>query len=204
MIKFGLAKYNSEDESDYWAVKGWTRSIKKMNITCDVCFFGHSQIYYGDFQKYFPKLKIIELGYPGQDIKGMLMRTDQIKDVHPKKIFIMAGVNSLWYTKHDFEESYERLINKIRSENRNSQLYVLNILPECDGKGGKSSNNQIIRERNYFIKKIAEKIGIECIDLYTVYADRNGQLPMSMSVDGLHLKPNAHSIMYKELSPYIQ
>lgn len=58
-----------------------------------------------DFQSYFPNKKIIELGYPGDNIKGMQMRVAQIVAVHPKKVFIMAGTNSLSYKKIFLKEN---------------------------------------------------------------------------------------------------
>ena len=43
-----------ESRPDYWCINGWTTCLKKMNLSCDVCFFGHSQIASSDFQRYFP------------------------------------------------------------------------------------------------------------------------------------------------------
>ena len=70
------------ERPDYWCIMGWNNTIKKLNIDCDICFFGHSQIAMSDFQQDFPNRKIVTLGYPGDNVDGILLRVDQI---HPSR-----------------------------------------------------------------------------------------------------------------------
>jgi lysophospholipase L1-like esterase len=50
----------------------------------------------------------------GDNIKGMQMRVAQIVTVHPKKVFIMAGTNSLSYKKDVLAREYDQLIMAIK------------------------------------------------------------------------------------------
>ena len=195
MAKVGIETKKSEtDRPDYWCISSWTRSLQKMDISCDVCFFGHSMIAQSNFHLAFPDKKIVELGYSGDNIKGMQMRVAQIVAVHPKKVFAMAGTNSLSYTGETFEKEYDKLIATIQDSLPQAKLYLFNIIPQNDGRLGKTERNQIIRERNTFIKNYSNKKKIPLIDLYTLYADRNGALDKKYTKDGVHLVPEAYRL----------
>ena len=189
--------------ADYSCIEGWTNTLVKLEYDADVVFFGHSHITDSDFRQYFPDKKIVNLGYPGNNIKGMLLRVDQISSVTPEKVFVMAGANSLWYTKEEFETSYDTLITTIRNTIPNAELYLLNILPQCDGEKGSMMRNITIRCRNKFINSYATSKGIPIIDLYSVYSDDKGSLPDSLSNDGLHLKSDAYNKWAECIIPYI-
>lgn len=204
MTKMGFRQeVKNEDRPDYWCIKGWTTCLQKMQVNCDVCFFGHSMIEMSDFQSYFPNKKIIELGYPGDNIKGMQMRVAQIVAVHPKKVFIMAGTNSLSYKKDIFEREYDQLIMAIKDSLPQAQLFLCNIIPQHDGKLGKSKRNSIIRERNIFIKKYTKSKHVPMIDLYTIYTNNRGELCKMYSSDGVHLVPSAYRLWVNAISTYI-
>lgn len=193
-----------EQRPDYWCVKSWLWSLQKMNISCDVCFFGHSQIASSNFQKDFPKVKIVELGYAGDDILGMIQRVPQIVAVKPTMVFVLAGTNSLHYPKKMFESEYDKLISTIRLMLPNIDMVLFNIIPQCDGKLGKMSNNKIIRERNLFMKDYAKNHNIPVIDLYSLYVDeRTLNLNQEFTTDGVHLNNKAYSIWSKALEKYI-
>lgn len=198
-----IQELKNEDAPDYWAVRGWTTCLEKMRTKCDICFFGHSQIEMSDFQKDFPQRKIIELGYPGDNLDGMIRRVNQIKAIHPDKVFLLAGTNSLRYKKDIFESKYSELVKLIREENPHSTLYIFSILPQCNGTLGKSANNGIIKERNNFIKSLCKKKGIRYIDIYNLYIDGNGKLTKEVTEDGLHLKRNCYDRISKFIKDYI-
>lgn len=188
---------------DFWCIQGWSNTLAKMSIDCDICFFGHSQIASSDFRQYFPDKTIVNLGYPGDNLKGMLLRVEQIGFVKPEKVFIMGGVNSLGYSQEEFEDSYDELIKSIRNEVPQAELYIFNILPQCNGRYGNVTNNELIRKRNEYILQYAMSEGIELIDLYSIYSDNEGNLIDSYSIDGLHLKSNAYDIWADSLIPFI-
>lgn len=189
--------------ADYWCIQGWSNTLAKLDYDADVVFFGHSHIYDSDFRQYFPNKKVVNLGYPGNNLKGMLLCVDQISSMTPEKVFIMGGTNSLWYSKEEFECSYDALITTIRNVVPYAELYLINILPQCDGEKGSVMQNIKIRNRNEFINSYAISNGIKMIDVYSVYSDENGQLLDSLSHDGLHLKSRAYDRWAECLKPYI-
>ena len=198
--KIAHKPYMPERQDDS-CVQSWNNCIKKMDIQVDVVFFGDSHIAVGDFQKAFPKVKSINLGYIGEDTKGMLRRVEAIASVHPKKVFLMGGINGLYnQSLDDFEYWYAALVDAIREAVPNAELYIESILPVtaysdyCD--------NAKIKEANKIIAKIAADRGLTLIDLHSRYTVNN-TLPNEMSVDGLHLTNEAYDTWYGSIKQYI-
>lgn len=183
------------ERSDNCCVDSWYNCIDKLDMQVDVVFFGDSHIAGGDFQKAFPDRKSINLGYIGEDTKGMLRRVDAIVAVHPKKVFLMGGINGLNnQSMDDFAYWYAALVDSIRVAVPDAELYLHTLLPVtawsdyCD--------NTKITEANKIIARIAADRHLTLIDLHSRYAVNNA-LSDSMSYDGLHLIPSAYAGWYE-------
>lgn len=65
-------------------------------------------------------------------------------------------------------------------------------------------SNNIIRERNLFMKDYAKNHNIPVIDLYSFYVDeRTLNLNQEFTTDGIHLNNKAYSIWSKAIEKYI-
>lgn len=193
MAKIKHEAYVPERQDDC-CVASWNNCIEKLDMEVDVVFFGDSETAGGDFQKAFPDVKSINLGYIGEDVKGMLRRVDAIKAVKPKKVFLMAGINGLQQQSlSDFEYWYAALVDAIQIEVPEAELYIESILPVtgysdyCD--------NEKIRDANAILQRMAEERGLTYVDIYGAYA-KDGALPNAMSYDGLHLTEEAYELWY--------
>lgn len=189
------------ERQDGCCVESWNNCISKLDMEVDVVFFGDSETAGGNWQKAFPEVKSINLGYIGEDVKGMLRRVDAIKSVKPKKVFLMAGINGLQQqTMEEFEYWYAALVDAIRNAVPETELYIESILPVtgysdyCD--------NKKIREANVVLQQIAAERNIHYIDVYSACA-HEGALPNAMSYDGLHLTEDAYSIWYATIREVI-
>lgn len=83
--KLDIAEKLPTDALDYWALNGWTNTLQKLDYDADIAFFGNSITCMSDFQKSFPDKKVINLGYPGDTMKGMVLRMAMLKAVEPEK-----------------------------------------------------------------------------------------------------------------------
>ena len=189
------------ERQDGCCVDSWNNCIEKMNMQVDIVFFGDSHIAGGDFQKAFPEVSSINLGYIGEDTKGMLRRVDAIAAVQPKKVFLMGGINGLYnQSLDDFAYWYATLVDAIRVAVPEAELYVHTLLPVtaysdyCD--------NAKIVEASKLINQIATERNVFLIDLHSKYAIDNA-LPDNMSVDGLHLSDDAYDIWYNEIAEIV-
>ena len=197
-------EYTLTSHNDDNCIDGWTESLKGLNIKCDICFFGHSMIRNHDFSKDFPNSKVVQLGYAGQDINGMLKRVEQIRYVNPQIVVIWAGTNSLGYPKKKFEEKYSDLLFKIKNSCPNSKILAINILPQSDGKYGSDTSNSVIIERNAFIYKVCRKFHVTLVDAYDLYKDNNGKLDQNLQIRGDGVHPSNYNPLIKALKNILQ
>ena len=189
------------ERGDNDCVASWNNCISKLDMEVDVVFFGDSETAGGDWQKAFPDVKSINLGYIGEDVKGMLRRVDAIAAVHPKKVFLMAGINGLQQqTIGEFEYWYAALVDAIRIEVPEAELYIESILPVTSYSD--YCDNEKIREANVELQRLAVERNIPYVDLYSAYA-QEGALPEEMSYDGLHLTEEAYDIWYETIRELI-
>ena len=189
------------ERQDGCCVESWNNCISKLDMEVDVVFFGDSETAGGNFQKAFPEVNSINLGYIGEDVKGMLRRVAAIKVVKPKKVFLMAGINGLQQQSlSDFEYWYAALVDAIQREVPEAELYIESILPVtgysdyCD--------NEKIRDANAILQRMAEERGLTYVDIYGAYA-KDGALPNAMSYDGLHMTEEAYDLWYETIREVI-
>lgn len=204
-VRIGLFEAKPMDNPNYWCIQGWTNTLEKMNLDFDVVFFGNSITRGSSFHEYFTNTSICNLGFPGDNLDGMMLRVDQIKAVNPKKVFIMAGINGLnLQTVEVFKDKYERLVKAIKEANPYSTLYLQSILPVNNSIAPKyvCSNEKIVTA-NDTIKSIANRNGCVYIDVHQLYV-QNGEMNPSLSRDGVHLLPESYDAWANLLKPYIE
>ena len=193
-----------ESRADYWCIKGWNNAFLKLGVDFDVVFFGNSITYGSDFRKYFPSTSICNQGYPGDNMDGMMIRIPAIQAVHPKKVFVMAGINGLNRQQEEvFTEKYETFASALCDSLPNAQIYFQSILPVNNKDFGKFvCDNEKIKWANTEIERIAGSHGCVYIDLFSVLAV-NDELPKEISKDGVHILPEAYDKWAKTIEPYM-
>ena len=187
-------------DPDYWAVRGWTNTLEQLGYDADIVFFGNSITYGAHFNKYFQDLEVVNLGYPGDNIKGMLERLPQIRCLKPEKVFVMAGINNRGTSDDKFRMQYAELIDSLLTVVPAECIYVESMLPVNYFR--KDQDNDDIVRRNGYIKTIANNKGCRFIDLHSVYS-RNGELPAELTIDGLHLRDEAYSLWAEAIRRYV-
>lgn len=176
---------------DYWACFSWKNCLEKLRLQADCVFFGDSITRGSDFGRAYPDLCICNLGYSGNNLQGMMNRTEQIQVLHPRKIFIMGGINDLPHTPlESFISQYQVLLEKVRAENPEAEIIVQNMLPVVEHKVNKA--NAQIKQYNEALAQLCTKLGIRYLDIHDLYADTRGQLPEHISKDGIHLKEEGY------------
>lgn len=202
--RLGICEPIPKTRGDYWCIQGWNNSFIKLGVDFDVVFFGNSITRGSDFREYFPSTSICNLGYPGDNMDGMMLRIPSIQGVHPKKVFVMAGINGLnMQPKEVFTEKYEKLATALCDSLPNTKIYFQSILPVNNKDFGKHvCDNDKIKWANTVIEQIAESHNCGYIDLFSVLAVNN-ELPKEISRDGVHLLQEAYDKWAKAIEPYI-
>lgn len=158
----------------------------------DIIFLGNSITDGGNFEELFKREDVKNRGIRSDIIPGVQKRLEQVVKGHPKKIFLLIGINDVshGHSVDKLAERYETLVNEIRHRSPETQLYLQSIMPINNDYGVyrnlKGKENTIV-EFNKRIKEIAEKNDLEYIDLWPFLADKNGKLNKKYTNDGLHL-----------------
>lgn len=199
----GIITLDDKSYPDYWARVGWENTIKKLNTEFDIAFFGNSITNGSDFQSFFTDKKIINLGYPGDNINGMTKRVSMLKAAHPKKIFIMGGTNDLFSINVDeFEERYNNLLTAIFDSIPDTEIFLESILPMNQDLRPDAPSDEKIRQANNRLQKIASERNLQYIDIYSSYV-KNGKLPEDLTKDGVHLYPQNYNKWAEKIMPFI-
>lgn len=204
--RIGMLKSDPTKRGDYWCIQGWTNTLEKLYLDVDVVFFGNSITRGSSFEKYFPDVQICNLGYPGDTTDGMLLRVNQIKVVHPEKVFVMAGINGLHLqSEQKFTDKYAMLVDSIKNAVPSAKIYLQSILPVNPSmKMGKGFDKRKIAKCNDIIQEIAEQKGCTYINLYKLYATDDGIMPTELTRDGIHLFPKSYDRWANEIRKYVE
>lgn len=175
----------------------------------DIVFVGNSITDGGHFNELFEMDNVKNRGIRSDAINGVKKRISQVTKGHPKKIFLLIGINDVAQnlTVSELAKRYESLVQTIRRESPESKLYVQSVMPV---------NNTFKRYKTLFgkentilafnreIQKIAEQNDAVYLDLWPFLADSKGQLKKEFTNDGLHLKGAGYKAWVKGIEKYVK
>ncbi|MDE7407378.1 MAG: hypothetical protein K2M76_03060 [Muribaculaceae bacterium] len=203
MERRGLMTVDDKSLPDYWARTGWANTIAKLDIDFDVAFFGNSITRGSDFQACFPDKKIINLGYAGDNMKGMMRRVNMLQAANPHKIFIMAGTNDLVHINIDeYRHRYKVLLKAIMDSLPDSEIYIQSVLPSNHSMGDYAPNEKV-QVANKIAEELASEMGCKFINLYDLYVGADNELPGEITRDGVHLYPQSYARWAEAIKPYV-
>jgi lysophospholipase L1-like esterase len=137
-------------------------------------------------------------GISGDITFGVLERLDEVIARKPAKVFVLIGINDISRNIPDslILRNYKRIISRIRSGSRRSQIYFYTLLP-VNSSFGKFKNHygkdEHILWLNDQIRKFSAK-KVTVIDLYPKFLDENNHLKANLTKDGLHLIPEGYQL----------
>jgi lysophospholipase L1-like esterase len=171
----------------------------------EIVFIGNSITEGGkDWSVRFGIKHIRNRGIAGDGTDGVLQRLDEIIYFKPKAVFILIGINDLFNLHHNEDNrslKYDKIVpsteyiaknilkiaKKIHRKSPATKIYVRTLLP---------SRREFLKENilsvNKMIKKNEAKGYYKVIDLYTQFADENGELPKELTKDGVHLNEKGY------------
>ena len=113
----------------------------------------------------------------------------------PKKIFLLIGVNDLFFHDPSYVlKHYETILQNCKSNSPNTTLIVQSLLPVNKTIKDVRINNKDIEEVNEGIKKLAAKYNRAYLDLNSHFKDGSGKLNGQFSVDGIHINGRGYSL----------
>ncbi len=175
----------------------------------DIVFVGNSLTHGCEWHELFGMPNIKNRGINGDVVQGVFERIDPVVKGHPKKIFLLTGVNDVSHnlTADSIATALGKLIDYIRVNTPQTRLYVQSLLPINNSFGRYKAifgKEQVIRDINVKLAAMAEEKGFVWINTYPIFADENGNLDSRYTNDGLHLLGNGYIHWKNFLLPYVK
>ena len=176
----------------------------------EIIFIGNSITEHGEWQELLPQQNVINRGIGGDNTFGVLARLDEVVSSRPDKIFLLIGINDIGrgLPLELLLNNYKRIVSYLRNKSPRTTIFIQSILPTNDSL----LKFDYLKDKNEIIKKVNREIAIlsaseqfTFIDLFTLFADKNGQLKKEMTLDGVHLRSEAyiHWIKFLKQKKYL-
>ncbi|WP_320034955.1 GDSL-type esterase/lipase family protein [Halarcobacter sp.] len=168
----------------------------KKNI--EVVLLGDSIIARGDWNKLLEKEHLLNLGIDGDTTKGVLERIDLIKNIEPKTIVLMIGVNDLCLSipLDEVFENYKKILKILQESNANILVNGIFItqMPAVNKK---------VLKLNSMIEEYCKKNSLKFLDLNESFENEKKLLKENLTTDGLHLGQAAYKAWAYKLNSLI-
>ncbi len=172
-----------------------------------VVFLGDSQIEQGEWQEMFYDVpNVLNRGINGDNVDGVWERLNEIMRHKPVKIFLLVGVNDLFWEKPipDIETRYREIVQRIRREQPDAQLILLSVLPLNRKIRSLPADNAAVQALNARIVQIAHDYAMPYVNLYDQLTDAAGNLSTQFTTDGIHLNGLGYLVWKKQVEEYLK
>ncbi|WP_460204635.1 SGNH/GDSL hydrolase family protein [Scytonema sp. NUACC21] len=152
-------------------------------------------------------------GISGETSTGLLKRLEIFNSTQPETIFVMIGINDLIRGVSDetILDNQQQIVRYLVSNHPKAQIVVQSILPhgveQVTWEGREkllAIPNSRILKLNRQLEDIAKKEGVRYLDLYPLFANKQGNMRPELSTDGLHLNSQGYLVWRSALQLYSQ
>lgn len=176
-------------------------------------FLGDSITDYYDLDKYYEGYKVVNSGVSGNQTSDIL---DDLKKrayvYNPSTIFLLIGTNDYIHDKKEDEtiNNIKEIVDNLNKNLPNAKIYLESIYPinnTDDKKIFKSvvnvRNNTSIKKINSELKKYCNDKNCTYLDMYSLLEDKDGNLKLEYTKEGLHMSDKGYEVITKELMKYM-
>lgn len=190
-----------QHESNYYFMK--ISSFEVMSAESNkIVLFGNGLADYCDWGELLSNPDIVNRGIGGDNICGMVKRVGHISKMSPRKVFVMLDSKdcNLKTPINTITECYNRIIDTLLLGTPLSGIYCTSIIPV---------NVQIIhlkgiKEINKELEEIANRKGINYIDLSDIICDENFDIKKQYTFNGVYLNGEGFKAIAEVLNRHIK
>ena len=175
----------------------------------DIVFLGNSITDGCEWAELFNNRHIKNRGISGDRSGWLLDRLDPIVGGHPKKLFLMIGVNDLaaGVSPDEIVANVARLIDRFQSESRWTKIYVQSILPvngDLPGYERRKACAPLIVPTNKRLEALCDEKEVTYLDVWGALADHEGRLDKRYTNDGLHLTGEGYVVWRDAIKQHVK
>lgn len=168
-----------------------------------IVFIGNSITNMFEWREGFGSASVLNRGISGAYSYEVLDNLESYIVGKPKKIFLMIGTNDLGTEGINFPEypaaRVRKIVNRIRRELPESEIYVQSILPST--RGLRTADNQ--KRANELLVDICNETGATYIDLYKKLGNGTDNMSSDYTYDDLHLTAMGYSVWCKAIESQV-
>ena len=194
------------------------RQLNEQVIPGQVLFVGSSlmeQFPIESFvQEYHLPFQVYNRGIGGYTIPELDAALETcVLDLKPARIFINIGTNDLTVRGSTVEgvmQQYEALLKRIRAALPQTEITLMAYYPVNIDAAPLSMkpaltirSNERICEANRAVAHLADRLGLQYIDINRNLKDAQGRLRADYTVEGMHIKPEGYRAIMDDLMPYV-
>src|SRR5690242_12900897 len=175
----------------------------------DIVFLGNSITDRVDWNELLGRSDVHNRGISGDITFGVLQRLSEVIDGHPKKVFILIGINDVSRNIPDsvILDNYYRIVHLIKTGSPHTKIYFQTLLPvnnEFTQFKSHYNKDEHILWLNEQIKKLGKEENIEVIDLYPHFLNSENKLDKKYTLDGLHPNAEGYKVWAAILKKYLK
>ena len=185
----------------------------EVSPTDNFVFLGDSITEYYPLQELFDGLPVVNSGVAGYTTEDILNVLDtKVPIYNPTKVFILIGTNDLKYGKSNEEivNNIKTIVERILEKRPETKIYIESIYPINN-----TDNEQIEKEKvgiraneniqliNKELKKYCKDNNYVYIDMYSELVDKDGNLDLKYTTEGLHISDLGYLKITKVLYEYL-
>lgn len=176
-------------------------------------FLGDSITDFYDLDKYYDDLPVVNSGINGNSTTDILDNmNDRVYRYNPTKIFILIGTNDITKDRstNQIVNNISKIVKRIKKNRPSAKIYIESIYPiskDDDSKIKKdmvkNRTNKQIKEINKKLKEKTKELDVNYINMYDKLVDKNDNLKLEYTTDGLHMSDKGYDIITEEIMKYI-
>ena len=164
----------------------------------DVLFVGDSITELGQWNEWFPDVRVANRGIAGNTSAQVVDRLAAL-GTRAKTIFLLIGTNdlSLGIKEDAIVANVETIVTHLQTTFAGAHIVVQSVMPR------RKKWIARIRSLNARLATLAAAHGVDYLDLWPALADANDELDRSLSLDGLHLNGAGYARWVDVLRPVV-
>ena len=190
------------------------KTIYKVKVPENILFLGDSITYEYQLDKYYKNHNVVNSGICGDVTDDILNNLqERVYQYNPSKIFLLIGTNDVGKKKDEktIISNIEKIIKTIKEKKPEVQIYLESIYPVNDTDEDKIDHEMVEERQNSEIKEINEQLknycktnNIKYINLYNDLVNKEGNLDLKYTKDGLHISDEGYQLITEKLKEYLK
>jgi lysophospholipase L1-like esterase len=197
-------------QSKYYLQKQSMFNMIKNTESDGIIFLGDSITDGAEWAEWFQNSKIKNRGIAGDITFGVLARLSSISVRKPAKVFLMIGINDLARQTDEavIVANYRKMIKQLLHDSPQTHIYIQSVLPTNDMVAAHRLYHHLsakIKHLNLALQYLSHENTKQTtyLDLFSVFADENGNMKTLYTNDGVHLTGQGYQLWVNVLKKYL-